>query len=72
MMQRNYFDIFQNYIDKFSKLIILEIFFHTLIVFDINLRQSFFTKEMIINSLKLSSILKLNDEELLLLMKLLD
>ena len=44
----------------------------TLIVFDINLRQSFFTKETIINSLKLSSILKLNDEELLLLMKLLD
>ena len=44
----------------------------TLIVFDINLRQSFFTEETIINSLKLSSILKLNDEELLLLMKLLD
>lgn len=44
----------------------------TLIVFDINLRRPFFTKEIIVDSLKLSSILKINDKELLLLRKLLD
>ena len=33
-------------------------------VFDINLRQNFFSKELIINSLKLSDILKLNEVEL--------
>jgi len=44
----------------------------TLIVFDINLRSPFFTKEIIVDSFKLSSILKINDKELLLLRKLLD
>lgn len=44
----------------------------TLIVFDINLRPPFFTKDIIIDSLKLSSLLKINDKELLLLRKLLD
>ena len=33
-------------------------------VFDINLRQSFFSREIIYQSLELSSILKLNDDEL--------
>jgi fructokinase len=33
-------------------------------VFDINLRQNYFSKELIINSLELSDILKLNENEL--------
>ena len=33
-------------------------------VFDINLRQSFFSREIITDSLELASVLKLNDEEL--------
>ncbi len=43
----------------------------TLRIFDINLRQNFFSTEIISESLKLSSILKLNNEELLILMDLL-
>jgi fructokinase len=43
----------------------------TLRIFDINLRQHFFSKKIIIESLQLSSILKLNDEELLILIDLL-
>jgi fructokinase len=35
-----------------------------LIVFDINLRQGFYTKETICNSMKKCNILKINDEEL--------
>lgn len=35
-----------------------------LMVFDINLRQSFFSREIIYESLELSNILKLNDDEL--------
>ena len=33
-------------------------------VFDINLRQKYFSKEIIINSIKLSDVLKLNEDEL--------
>ena len=33
-------------------------------IFDINLRQAFFTKEIVETSLKLANVLKLNDEEL--------
>ena len=36
-------------------------------VFDINLRQNFFTKEVIENSLEMCNILKINDEELVLI-----
>ena len=35
-----------------------------LIVFDVNLRQSFYTKEVLCNSMKTCNILKINDEEL--------
>ena len=35
-----------------------------LIVFDINLRQNFYTKEILCNSMKRCNILKINDEEL--------
>ncbi|MCH5326652.1 MAG: carbohydrate kinase [Duncaniella sp.] len=35
-----------------------------LVVFDVNLRQNFYTKEIIHQSLKLCNILKINDEEL--------
>ena len=35
-----------------------------LIVFDVNLRQSFYTKEVLCNSMKACNILKINDEEL--------
>jgi len=40
-------------------------------IFDINLRQNFFSHKIITESLEKSSILKLNDEELPILMKLL-
>lgn len=36
-------------------------------VFDINLRQHFYTKEIIDDSLKLSNVLKINDEEIIVL-----
>lgn len=36
----------------------------TLVVFDINLRQSFYTKETLCNSMEKCNILKINDEEL--------
>lgn len=36
----------------------------TLVVFDVNLRQSFYTKETICDSMKRCNILKINDEEL--------
>lgn len=35
-----------------------------LVVFDINLRQGFYTKEIICNSMKKCNVLKINDEEL--------
>lgn len=37
---------------------------HALRVFDINLRQQFYSPEVILKSLELASVLKLNDEEL--------
>lgn len=39
-------------------------------IFDINLRQSFYSKQLIIESLQISNILKINDEELLVIAKL--
>ena len=36
----------------------------TLIVFDVNLRQGFYTKEILTNSMERCNILKINDEEL--------
>ena len=41
-----------------------------LIVFDINLRQNFYTKEIISNSMKKCNILKINDEELVIVSRL--
>jgi fructokinase len=41
-------------------------------IFDINLRQNFFTKQLINESLKISNILKINDDELLIIAKLFD
>lgn len=42
-----------------------------LVVFDINLRQNFYTQEIIENSLKRCNILKINDEELVTLSRML-
>ena len=41
-----------------------------LIVFDINLRQGFYTKEIIENSMKACNVLKINDEELVTISRL--
>ena len=41
-----------------------------LVVFDINLRQSFYTKEILCNSMKRCNILKINDEELVIVSRL--
>ncbi len=41
-------------------------------VFDINLRQTYFNREIIHNSLELSNVLKLNDDELSVVANLLD
>lgn len=41
-----------------------------LVVFDINLRQGFYTKEIICNSMERCNILKINDEELVLISRL--
>lgn len=41
-------------------------------IFDINLRQNFYNKQLIIESLKISNILKINDDELLVVAKLFD
>ena len=43
-----------------------------LIMFDINLRQNFYTKEIICNSLERCNILKINDEELEIISQLFD
>ena len=40
-------------------------------IFDINLRQHFWSREIIVESLELANVLKLNDEELLVVAKLL-
>lgn len=39
-------------------------------IFDINLRQHFYTKEIIHDSLQLSNVLKINDEEVLMVAEL--
>lgn len=44
----------------------------SLVVFDVNLRQHFFNREVVEESLRLSNILKLNDEELPVVCNLLD
>ncbi len=41
-------------------------------IFDINIRQHFYSKEIIENSLKLSNVLKLSDEELVVLQEMFD
>lgn len=41
-------------------------------VFDINLRQYFYTKEVILESLQIANILKINDDEIIILSQLLD
>lgn len=41
-----------------------------LIVFDVNLRQGFYTKEILCNSMKKCNILKINDEELVVVSRL--
>ena len=41
-----------------------------LIVFDINLRQNFYTKEILCNSMKKCNILKINDEELVMVSRM--
>ena len=41
-----------------------------LIVFDINLRQNFFTKEIICDSMRRCNILKINDEELVIVSRM--
>ena len=38
----------------------------TLIIFDVNLRQGFFNKEILDDSMKRCNVLKINDEELVL------
>lgn len=43
-----------------------------LVVFDINLRQSFYTRDIIEDSLEFSNVLKLNHEEIWVLQKLLE
>lgn len=45
---------------------------NSLRIFDINLRQHFYTKELIHESLKLANMLKINDEEVILVSKLYD
>lgn len=45
---------------------------NSLKIFDINLRQHFYTKELIHESLELSNILKINDEEIMLVAGLYD
>ena len=41
-----------------------------LVVFDINLRQSFYTKDILCNSMERCNILKINDEELVVISRL--
>lgn len=42
----------------------------SLVVFDINLRQGFYTKEILCNSMERCNILKINDEELVIVSRL--
>jgi fructokinase len=45
---------------------------HALKIFDINLRQNYYSKDMILESLELANILKLNTEELVILSQFLN
>lgn len=45
---------------------------NALLIFDVNLRQRFYTREVLAESLKLSSVVKINDEELPRVVNLLD
>jgi fructokinase len=64
LAQRNH--VSHNSITKF-----LDLLPHrTLKIFDINLRQNFYTKQLINDSLTTSDILKINDDELLILSEL--
>ena len=42
----------------------------TLVVFDVNLRQGFYTKEILTNSMESCNILKINDEELVIVSRM--
>ncbi len=42
----------------------------SLVVFDVNLRQGFYTKEILCNSMKRCNILKINDEELVIVSRM--
>lgn len=64
LAQRN--EVSRNTIRRFLK----ETPENSLKIFDINLRQHFYTKEIIHDSLSMSNILKINDEEILLISKL--
>jgi fructokinase len=43
---------------------------YSLVVFDVNLRQGFYTKEILCNSMSRCNILKINDEELITLSRM--
>jgi fructokinase len=64
LAQRN--SVSHNSITKFLKLLPE----HALKIFDINLRQNFYNKQLINESLRISNILKINDDELLIIAKL--
>ncbi len=65
LAQRN--SVSHNAITKFLNLLPEK----TLKIFDINLRQNFYNKQLIKDSLKISNILKINDDELLIIAELL-
>jgi fructokinase len=65
LCQRN--EISRDTINKFLRAVKTDCFR----IFDINLRQSYFNYEIIHSSLKLSNVLKLNNEELIILSNLL-
>jgi fructokinase len=64
LAQRN--NVSHNAITKFLTLVPEK----ALKIFDINLRQNFYSKELITESLKISNILKINDDELIVVAKL--
>ena len=66
LAQRN--SVSRNTINKFLKLLSPE----AIIIFDINLRQYFYTKELICESLLTCNILKINDEEVIEVSKFFD
>ena len=68
LAQRN--DVSRNTINCFIDL--MPVTDNTLKVFDINLRQNFFTKEIIEQSFNKCNVLKINDEELVAMSKLFD